>query len=421
MGGDTFTLSCPVSPHEELPQTELLIDISHYRTGDPPGAGAESTEPFPWAPPFYLAPLYHPHPTYRHGYPGPYVYDAYNPGNSPPAAPDPAFGPQLVPDSRDSPEVPVKRSDEHFSSSSPAGEMEDSSPVSPDLQRQSVPEADGATTEAPHVHPPGHAVTSFYHYYHHPKIPLPGPGPEVLEQPSSDQFPPPVLQTPDTFATRPDLGPSAPEPHVLHPPHLYPFHYLTYISKGEARRVALLHPDVAAETNVSVVPFAEQHNPEWIRHPALNDKRRLPPSSSPGPVPAPLANHHPPPPPHPYHFYPHRQYHGPGTLQSAEKQESPTSRQTAPSATLSLTDVQNPLLNPHYSFYGLHLSPAGAVDSGRAESQPSSDHSRMDLLARGGGAGSASVPQPPFSFSPHHVAQERPQDPDEEGRVISFH
>lgn len=506
IGEKTFTLSCPISPHQELPQTqEPLIDISHYRTREPTETMPESMEPFLWAPPFYLAPLYHPHPTYHHNYPRPYVYDAYNPPNPPSSTPDPIFGPQPLPDSQDSPEIPVRRSNKHFgvqSSLSSTDEMEDLSQVYPDLQREtpvvSVPESGSATassflTEAPSLQPPSHAFNPYYHYYNHPKIPLPGPpqnpdpGPEVLEQPSfkvnSDQFHQPVIETPNTFPTSPELGHKAPEPHVLYPPHLYPFYYFPYISMGGAKRVPPLHPDMAAETNVSLVhslphkhnmnPLIdhpnEKYNPEWIKHPedsvkpALDDKKRdltpvtpLPPSYTPEPdpapppeqpsVPTPPSNHNPP--PYPYYFYPYylQYYYGPGTLQNVEKYASPTPKkgldehQTTTPATKSLVDVQNPLLNPYYYYYNLYyhpkvpvhnqdLYPVGAVDSGKAGSQLLSDNSRMDLLAHVAETGSASVPQPlysPFhSFYPYFVAQEHPHDPvghpnGEEGK-ISFY
>ncbi|KAK1877277.1 UPF0301 protein [Dissostichus eleginoides] len=50
---NTFTVACPVSPPEELRPSH---HPPHLQTGNIP----ESLESFPWAPPFYLAPLYYP-------------------------------------------------------------------------------------------------------------------------------------------------------------------------------------------------------------------------------------------------------------------------------------------------------------------------------------------------------------------------
>lgn len=497
IGEKTFTLSCPVSPHEEFPQTqEPLIDISHFRTREPTETMPESTEPFLWAPPFYLAPLYHPHPTNHHTYPRPYVYDAYNPDNPPPSAPHPIFDPQPLPDSQDLPEIPVRWSNKHFSvhsSLSSTDAMEDSSRVYLDLQQVtpvlSVPESGSATTsgfltETPSLQPPSHAFNPYYHYYYHPKIPLPGPaqnpdpGPGVPEErPSSevnsDQFHQPVL---GTFPAGPELSHKAPEPRGLDPPHLYPFYYFPYISVGGAERVAPLHPDMAAETNVSLVqphkhntsPFIdhpnEKYNPEWIKHPflpaddvkpALEDEMRhlspvtpLPPNYSPEPVPIPppeqpsvpppLSNHNPP--PYPHYLSPYYQhYYGPGTLQSAEKYPSQTSKK-ALDEHQTLIDDQNSLLNPYYYYYNLYyhpkvpahnqdLHPAGAVDSGKAGSQLPADNSRMDQQAHVGEAESAGAPQPLYSpvhsFYPNHVAQDHPhalfgRPNGQEGKIFSY-
>lgn len=520
-----FTLSCPISPsHEELPQTqEPLIDISHYGTRELTEPLPESMEPFPWAPPFYLAPLYYPHPTYHHKYSRPYVQDAYNPPTTPLSTPDPAFNPQPLPDSQDVPQILVRWSNKHFSphSSLPSTDvMEDSSQMYPDLQQRqetpvlSVPESSSGTTssfltKAPSLQPPSHAFNPYYHYYHHPKIPLPGPpqnpdpGPDVAEELSatnsynheipvlpvcvqelevnSDQFPQPVLETPYTLPS-PEFVHKAPESHAPYLPHPYPhhfFYYFPYINSGEAKQVAPVHPDMAAETKKSHVhSLPHKYMNPYINHPnemrnddkhpfvseenvkpALDDKKRhtapatpLPPSYPPKPhpvsvpppeqpsVPTPSSNHNP---PHPYYYYPYQYYYGPGILHSAENHPSQTStkpldkHQTTPPATNSLS-VQNSLFNPYYYYYhhyyqpkvtvddqGLH--PAGIADSGKAGSQLLSENSKMDLLAHADEAGYVCLPQllySPFqSFYPFYVSQQHPYDPfghpsGEKGKIL---
>ncbi|KAG7216204.1 hypothetical protein INR49_029053, partial [Caranx melampygus] len=71
----TFTLSCPVSPPEELLTHQPPISHPHDLSRGPTNPKPEILEPSPWAPPFYLAPLYYPHPTYHHKYPRPDVHD----------------------------------------------------------------------------------------------------------------------------------------------------------------------------------------------------------------------------------------------------------------------------------------------------------------------------------------------------------
>lgn len=228
----------------------------------------ESLEPLPWAPPFYLAPPYYPHPTYRHKYPSPERRTADNPASPSSPTPDPTFGPHY------SHLIPVGESYKHFGvHSSLSSDAEVSGRAYPELPLQ----------------PSSHAFNPYYHYYHHPKIPLPGPpqypdpGPEVprelsLTNPNNPENPvlPPNLQQsealrrinshqflqPEPKAASPPytLPTSPPKASALYPPHPpqpYPYHYSYYfphIAWGEAGRLAPLKPDTAAETNLSDNP-----------------------------------------------------------------------------------------------------------------------------------------------------------------------
>ncbi|XP_018523228.1 uncharacterized protein LOC108877618 isoform X2 [Lates calcarifer] len=446
IGEKTFTLSCPISPPEELPLTHQLLVNSPLSRGLTEHI-AETIEPFPWAPPYYLAPPNYPHPTYHRKYPRPDVHDAHNPPTPPSTTPDPTFGPQPLqpvdsqPDHLEyySHQIPVRESYKQFRvhSSLPAtDEMDDSSQVYPDVQEEeetpvlSFSEKHSTTpsaatrfpvqVEAPSLHPPSHAFNPYYHYYHHPKIPLPGlpqdpdPGPEVAEEPSSpsshnseflmfppsvqqsevnsDQFPQPVPEAasdPYILPRSPKFVHEAPAPH----PQPYPYHYLYYIphfARGEAKRLAPPHGDVAANTNLSsVYPLSrssalpvhdkyivnphidqpnaderistEKYSPDWIKNPLLyensdddvkpdlDDTKRhstsvipavqpLPHSFHPEPKPvaAPSpeqpsfptpSKHNPPPYPYYYHYY--QMYYGPESLQSADNHVTPTSFKTS--------------------------------------------------------------------------------------------
>ncbi|XP_044038286.1 uncharacterized protein LOC122869389 isoform X2 [Siniperca chuatsi] len=307
IGEKTFTLACPVSPPEELPLThQPLVSRPRHLTRGP----TEHVEPFPWAPPFYLAPPYYPHPTYHHKYSSPNGREAYNPPTPSSSTPDPTFGPQPLPpvdpqpDYQDyySHQIPVRESYKHFgehSSLSSTDDLEESGRVYPDLQQKqetrvlSLSEKHSATRSPssdagfpiPAEAPPLHPFSQYYHYYHHPKIPLPGPpqdpdpGPEIprelsltnphnpefpvlppreaLSRVNSDQFFQPVPEAasnPYTLPTSAEFVHKASAPYTPYPPQPYPYRYFYYfpnIAMGEATSSAPLSPDGAAKTNLS--------------------------------------------------------------------------------------------------------------------------------------------------------------------------
>ncbi|XP_034448948.1 uncharacterized protein LOC117766218 [Hippoglossus hippoglossus] len=379
IGENRLLLSCPVSSLEELPGTRL-VDGPHFsriRT-EPP------SEPFPWAAPFYLAPLYYPHPTYQQEYREPDAPDVHNPLTPLFSTPDPNFGPQPLPtvdsqypeyyshqipdwDSNNQHAVHVPLSSTH--------EMEDLSLVHPDLQQKQGPpvldlsethspfSAAASQAEAPSLQPPNHAFNPYYHYYHHPKIPLSDPpqdpdaAPEVPEELSptntyeflvwppkaqqseakSDPSPPPQVASHPYIPPGPEVDHKTPASYPYPYPHHY-FYYFPHMARGEAKRLTPPHRDMATETNVPDVqplpesserPVHEEHNvspyetkkyrPDWIRIPLLseddgvtqelNDEEQhsapatpaLPPSNTPEPDPVP--------PPHPYLYAPYYHYY----------------------------------------------------------------------------------------------------------------
>lgn len=410
-----------------------------------------SLEPFPWAPPFYLAPPYYPHPTYHHEYRG--GNDAYNhPASS--STPDPTFGPQPLPpvdpqpDYQDyySHQIPVWESNKHFtvqSSLSPPDDLEDSSLVYPDLQQKQeilgLSGNYGAThspstdtgfpiqTEAPPLQVPSHAFNEYYHYYHHPKIPLPDPPQDPdpgfsLTNPRNPEFPvlPPSLQQSEalskdhseqTFQPVPEAAahphtPPTSAPYTPYPAQPHPYHYFSYFphaARGEAKRSAPLNPDSAAKTKLShnqnvfvhalphssqvhheldLHPYVDQSNPDkmnhksknrWIEHLLLSDsdgvKAELEP---PGPDAAPEQPFFPTPspnqrlPPYPYYYHPYhyyQMYYGPESLLNTDNPVSPTSSQ----------ETLNPLLQAF-------SSPPQHPSSGKPQTPPTKS---MDSIHHG--------------------------------------
>lgn len=413
MGDEAFTLSCPVPPGQELsPTLEPQVDISHYgaRETEP-----ESPEPPPWAPPFYLAPPYYPHPKYS----PPYLPGGRNPSS-------PAVGLQPPPDTQ---HVPVRESSEDsdvhgFLSST--DETEDPPQEFADLQKNQgapglSPFQGGGPTGTPHLQPPGHAFNSYYHYYHLPKIPLPDPPqnphpgpepPEALETKPLNHKVSVLPQRVQEFTNQVSDPVSEAPPFAPHP---YPPHFLPnfpFNVMDAAGRWTPLHPNAAAETNLSKVqhhedPYMEQpgsrneepNGPVEVSEevtslePELEDQLNRP-SYPPGP-----SSQNPP----PYlYFYPYYHYYGPETLPHAENPVSPTSKQalethqTTKSPSEPTPTVQSPPLT---------VSP---------ESAPGSDHSRVHLLAPDE-EGYLDIFQPlylPFSrFSSPHVSQQLLQDP----------
>ncbi|XP_029014354.1 uncharacterized protein LOC114860149 [Betta splendens] len=217
---DAFTLSCPVSPAHGLSKVRApLIRLS------PHGSRELSRS---WAPPFYLAPLYYPHPTQHYG-PGPQERAA----------------PASDPDSWDPPQT----NDRPSRLTSAADERKGPSLVHPGLQLRPEP---------PPPQPPGQAFNPYYYFYHHPKIPRPGPGPDAAEHLpliGSEKL---ELQDWDVASDQlphPAFGPPLPPPS---PPS---FHHLPFFASSGSVR-----PDV--ETNAFP---AEDHDKPYIHY--LHDTR----------------------------------------------------------------------------------------------------------------------------------------------------
>ncbi|XP_038550535.1 uncharacterized protein LOC119884114 isoform X3 [Micropterus salmoides] len=404
IGENTLSLACPISLPEELPVTrQPLVKIPHRQARGP----TDHTEPFPFAPPFYLAPPNYPHPTYHHKYPSTDGHDTFNPTLSYSTS-ESTFGPQSPvdsqPDHQDyyAHQIPVRESYKHFgvqSSLSSTDVLEDSGLLYPDLQRTQETPVLGLSEKRSATHspssdsgfpiqaeaPPLHVFNQYYHYYHHPKIPLPGPpqdpvpGHEIpkeqsLTNPHNPEFPvfPPIEAlsrvnsdqvpqlTPDAAShpytlPSPEFVPKASAPHTPYPPQPYPYHYFYYfphISSGEAKRLAPLnkgfvhplpHSSDVHQPKPDKTNF-QKNSPEWIKHPPLSDdddvkaelddkKNTVQPPLPPGPdavavpppeqpcFPTPSFNHNLPPYPY-YHYY--QMYYGPESLLGTDP-VSPTS------------------------------------------------------------------------------------------------
>lgn len=263
----------------------------------------ETLEPFPWVPPFYLAPPYYPHPTYPNKYPGPGVHDADNPPTTTSSTPDPTYGPEPIPPVEFQPDyqgyyyqwLPIREPYNHFDvhgSRSSTKEMDDASRVhsGPQIRLSEKRSATGVDflmqVEAPSPEPPSHDFNPYYHYYHHPKIPLPGPpedhdpGPDIPTDLSSNnsnnpEFPvmptivqqsealtavnsDPSLQPVPKAASAPYIPPTNPKLYHIspapYPPQPYPYHYLYYLphmARGKAEKLAPLNPNTTAKTHLS--------------------------------------------------------------------------------------------------------------------------------------------------------------------------
>ncbi|XP_030591315.1 uncharacterized protein LOC115784289 [Archocentrus centrarchus] len=273
IGKEIFTLVCPVSPSEDLPiNTQPLVDSPAHLTRGTEEPMLGTLEPFPWVPPVYLAPPYYPHPTYNHNYASPKVLASYNTPSLP------ALTPETLPPVDSQPDyqpyyfyqIPFWEPYEHYNSHSPlspVGEMEDLSQVNPE-QRQNqqapfsvsseehsaTPTGFPAQVEAPHFQPlSSRDFNLYYHYYHHPKIPLsvmPQKGPDVSDKMSStdshkhefsvQQSPPPVSDTTSYPYTHPKnaklvhKAPALQAPYHLNP-YLYYYYYFPHISRASSK------------------------------------------------------------------------------------------------------------------------------------------------------------------------------------------
>ncbi|CAJ1075779.1 uncharacterized protein LOC121503791 [Xyrichtys novacula] len=260
-----FTLTCPVFGPEDPPLTnQPPIDSYAQQTEHKP----QSNEPLPWAPPFYLAPPHYPHPTYHHTHP---PHNTKLPPTPQPPTPGPVFVPRAHPPVHDQTYNTQQEAEQDYSShldaqiSPPSSDhVKDTSkerqdlltkPETPNSAHSPASEAGFPTqVEAPPLQQLSNAFAQYYHYYHHPKIPLDGPAKDPDPGPRIPKEQPPRPVSPESF---PSAQPSeaAPDPHSPpaspgfshktsrsinpHPPPHYPHHYFYYFphtARDEAER-----------------------------------------------------------------------------------------------------------------------------------------------------------------------------------------
>ncbi|XP_035766694.1 uncharacterized protein LOC102784461 [Neolamprologus brichardi] len=289
IGKEIFTLACPMSSPEELSiNTQPLVNSPAHLTRGEEEPMLGTQEPFPWAPPFYLAPPYYPHPTYHHSYASPKVHASYDSPTPASLTPEPTSSSQLHPPVDFQPDYQpyyvyqMPFWEPYDSPPSLVEEMEDLRRENPERRKNQetpflvfsekhsvTPTGFPAQLEAPHFQPLRHDFNPYYHYYHHPKIPLSGKpqnpdsgldvsheissahlrkhefsalAPNVQQSKSirkvtSDQFPPPVSET--TFypyaqpenAKLVDKTLETHAPYLLNPYLYYYYYYFPHISR----------------------------------------------------------------------------------------------------------------------------------------------------------------------------------------------
>ncbi|XP_047427011.1 uncharacterized protein LOC124997390 [Mugil cephalus] len=445
IGEEIFTLTCPVSHPGEPATPQPPVDSFPL---PPPliravtKAMQASQEPFRWAPPFYLAPLYYPHPTKHYSNTSPDLKDLYYPPTAPslpPETPRPLHSVDSQPDYQvcSSHHAPLKEAVNIHSSLSSRDEMDETSPLYP-AQNQDSPVLDLSETqsvtptnfpaqvEAPHIQPANYDFNPYYHYYHHPKIPLHDPsqdldpGPQLSGEVSptnshdrdflgrlsaEDLGPVPVSDTtsrPNALPTNPKFVRNPSALHTTHPPQPYPHFYPTpHVALGKAKRLDPLAnlPNVQSLPHLLVLedntnPYTqdpspdiktEEYSPECsddVKPEPGDDKRR---SAHPVPVsdlpsyPTSLDN-----PYHHYYYNPYYNYYlenyGPEGVLSADKRthctharhpSNPTRPTIAPQ-TESVYYVQN---SPFHAYYYPHLYNQPEEPQHQQELQP---RGRMD-------------------------------------------
>ncbi|KAM4531502.1 uncharacterized protein PAE49_023684 isoform 2-T2 [Odontesthes bonariensis] len=303
VGPKILTLACPVSSIEGFPVTHLpladspanLIRRATKPMLDPLG-------PLRWIPPFYLAPPYHPHPTFHNNFDPPKGLESHKPSTPPPLTLGVTFSLQSHP--------PVSSQPNFLKNpiGNPYERSEDSNlPFSDENQNQEAPVSDlsekrsaaatsfPAVVEAPHSQAPSHDFSPYYHYYHHPKIPLPGTpqdphpapgGSELLSSAFSHSRSPFLdlnVQQTEQFSSKdasdnisppkttsyPYTPPNTKFPNKVfalnapYPPYHY-FYYFPQFARGEVKSLGLLHPGLAEIANLSFV--RSNHSPVLPGH-----------------------------------------------------------------------------------------------------------------------------------------------------------
>jgi len=439
MGDKTFSLSCPISPHEGLSLVRQPVFNAPHLSRGPSELMLESLDQFPWAPPFFLAPPHYPHPTYLQ-YPSPDKHAAVVPPTPASSPPSPTVAPHPLPPVASQPNrrgydsYPVVEASPHLGArGSPPATVaaEDSGRAYHDLSDgPSVSERHGAARSPssntglptpaespPPLQPPNHAFNPYYHYYHHPKIPLRGPprdphpgprevslanpnNPEALALPRGLQH---FLQPVPPAASHPEASalhtPHPPEPHHYYHPH---------IARGPAVRAAPLNPEPNLPDHqisksgafVDPPPCQSQGrhgydlNTDAVKAeldapvgPAVPPP--LPPTPPPGPppeqpsAPTPSPHHHLP--PYPYynpHYLDYRVYSRPEGSLGADHLASRTSVEQPPRASSSPTlrspstdhqrttpptqpahAVPTDPRHPHYYYYSHYNAPLHPYDA----------------------------------------------------------
>ncbi|XP_054891441.1 uncharacterized protein LOC129363380 [Poeciliopsis prolifica] len=319
LGEDIFMLACPAFGEVSAAHRPLADSPPDF-TRKLPKPKLDSFRHLLFMPPFYLAPPYHPHPTYHRSYSENEEQDSQSP---PPlsVAPMADFSSQL--NSQDLYFLSLKDAHKNFGTQKPLSSEEKLASLgslhNDQKQNREAPLLDVSTDSfsptalpvqvaAPHFHHHSRDFSSHYHDYHHPKFPVPGTpqgsGPGLPgSQTSSDS---PNHQPPSEQFESLKEGPtriSSPAVTAVHAPyftHPFPFYYYyPHVAKGDRKRLGLFHPDWTAKTNMSLVPLnpeTQSINPEPEKEksdfqpsskPKLQDKDKHSIFVSPDPIAAP--------------------------------------------------------------------------------------------------------------------------------------
>ncbi|XP_038129695.1 uncharacterized protein LOC119775700 [Cyprinodon tularosa] len=409
MGQEIFMLACP-NPASEVVAQEPQAD-------EPSESHRKLLGPLLFMPPFYLAPPFYPHPTYHRGYSQYREQDSSSPPTPHSVTPKVDFRSQLDPHPHYYQHISLKDAYAHFMTPKPRpSEAQSDSPGSflPDLmenrvapvsdlsENSVVPTALPVQVEAPGFQDPNNDFSSYYHYYHHPKIPLPGPSqgpaPGVSGSPTpSDSFNYPLpSMLPDTQISEVTNQISAPvtketgySATAVHPP--FPFYLYYYPHNAKDKQPGLFHFNWATKANMSSAPpgfFALRSNPgklfvypnksnkelqdEEDKHPTSGtnqspDPVAVPPDRPVFPTPGFMVNAD----PYKYYYHPYYnyylRYYAPDALRgvyhhlaqtSSESAHRPShfKRQTSSAPSDPALGIPSRLTFP-YSYYNLYHSP----------------------------------------------------------------
>lgn len=305
-----------------------------------------------------------------------------------------------------------------------------------------------AQAESIQFKPLSQDFSPYYHYYHHPKIPLPGTHHDPHPSPD-DSGELPGFNNPDLIwnIQQPQSQFAAPHPHAL-PAHpelpsplhaSYPyFYYLPHAVQGETKKQELLHPDRTAPADLSSLHKRPQSPVPSARSANLNEPNTdvnsegfL--SDAVKSETAPLSERPSTPPfiykPHPYqnHFLPYYDsfHHGAEGCLCPDEHASPSParhRTAAPPPTESMSGNQNGL--PYYHYYHL-CQPTGS--RAEAESEPQLPSGAEEGFAHGAETQYPNMPLHdlyPYYISPWHLHdpfKREDEKPDAEKKGMWFH